>query len=174
MWALDPKHHNEAKRLARYLRGDWRMNTESYLEAETGKARPARWHSWAMILAECGIDVESYRKRSDGKPYRDGPRRLMEKMERAVESLWNMEVIDGSGFGIYHPDDRQTAKNLPQRGALDKWLTLRVCLAPSAKLREALLETDKKRRAGKARDKKAMATERAKKQLRAEQKRAKN
>jgi hypothetical protein len=50
---------------------------------------------------------------------------------------------------------------------------LRVCLAPSAKLREALLVTDSKRRAGRARDEKALADARAKKKLRAEEKRPK-
>lgn len=162
MWALDPKKNKEAKRLARYLRADWRMNTEKYLESETGKARAARWHNWEFLLTESGIDVESYRTNANG------PRRLMEAMKRAVETLYQMEVIAEGGFDIYHPDDQNKARNLPPRGALDVWLSLRVCLAPSAALREALLETDGKRRASQARDAKAIATERARKQLRAE------
>ncbi len=163
VWALDPVRHNEAKRLARYLRADWRMNTQAYLTAENGGARAARWHSWAFLLAESGIDVETHR---NGK----NPKRLIEVMKRAVETLYQMEVVAEGGFDIYHPDDRKTAENLPPRGALDTWLALRVCLAPSAALREALLETDGKRRAGQARDAKALATERAKKQLRTKSK----
>lgn len=170
VWALDPVRENEAKRLARYLRADWRMNTQDYLTAETGGPRAARWHMWDVLLSEAGIDVESYRKKPDGKRYPDGPRRLMETMKRAVETLYQMEIITDSGFHIYHPDDREKAKNLPARGALDVWLTLRVCLGPSAALREALLKTDMKRRAGRERDAKALATERAKKQLRAQSK----
>jgi len=161
VWALDPKKNNEAKRLARYLRGDWRKNTEKYLESD-GKARAACWHNWAFFLEEMGINVEDHRKGANG------PRRLMEKMARAVETLYQMEVIAEGGFDIYHPDDRRRAENLPARGALDVWLSLRVCLVPSAKLREALLESDTKRRAGRARDAKAVATERAKKKLRVE------
>ncbi len=159
VWALDPVRHNEAKRLARYLRGDWRMNTQAYLTAENGGPRAARWHSWTFLLAEAGIDVEPHRKGKD-------PKRLIGTIARAVETLYQMEVIAEGGFDIYHPDDRKRAENLPPRGALDVWLALRVCLAPSAKLREALLETDGKRRAGRTRDAKALATERAKKQLR--------
>jgi hypothetical protein len=166
VWALDPVRENEAKRLARYLRADWRMNTQDYLTAESGGARAARWHTWAFLLAEAGIDVETYRKKANGKPYPDGPRRLIETIARAVETLYQMEVIAEGGFDIYHPSDRKAAENLPPRGKLDAWLSLRVCLAPSAALREALRETDGKRRAGRARDAKALATERAKKQLR--------
>lgn len=161
MWALDPKLNNEAKRLARYLRADWRMNTEKYLTAESGGARAARWHSWAFLLAESGVDVETHRKSQNKN-------RLIETIGRAVETLYQMEVIAEGGFDIYHPDDRKTAENLPPRGALNAWLALRVCLAPSAKLREALLKTDGERRKGRARDAEALATERAKKQLRAE------
>lgn len=161
VWALDPVRNNEAKRLARYLRGDWRMNTEKYLVAESGAARAARWHSWEFLLAESGIDIETHRQ---GK----NPKRLIETMARAVETLYQMEIIAEGGFDIYHPDDRKLAENLPLRGALDAWLTLRVCLAPSAKLREALIETDTKRRAGRERDAKTMSTERAKKRLRAQ------
>lgn len=159
VWALDPVRENEAKRLARYLRGEWRMNTEKYLTTESGGARAARWHTWEFLLAEAGIDVEIHKK---GK----NPKRLIETMKRAVETLYQMGVIADGDFHIYHPSDRKTAENLPTRGALDVWLTLRVCLAPSAALREALLETDGKRRAGRARDAKALSTERAKKQLR--------
>jgi hypothetical protein len=87
---------------------------------------------------------------------------------RAVETLYQMEAIAEGGFDIYHAEDRKTAENLPRRGAIGAWLALRVCLAPSAKLREALLKTDGKRRAGRARDANAVATERAKKRTRAE------
>lgn len=161
VWALDPARNNEAKRLARYLRGDWRMNTEKYLESESGEARAARWHSWAYLLEECGIDVEAHK---EGK----NPKRLIEAIERAVETLYDNEVIAEGGFHIYHPEDRLSAQKLPRRGALNVWLGLRVCLAPSTKLREALLITDGKRRAGKERDAKALATERAKTKVRAE------
>lgn len=167
VWALDPIRNNEAKRLARCIRADWRLNTEKYLTAENGGARAAHYHSWAWLLIESGIDVEPHRKGN-------GPKRLIEKMARAVETLWDMEVIEGGGFYIYHPDDRERAENLPPRGALDVWLSLRVCLAPSAKLREALLETDAKRRVGRARDAQSLSTERAKKRLRAEDRRKKS
>ena len=163
VWALDPIRENEAKRLARYLRADWRMNTQDYLTAESGGARAARWHTWEYLLSEAGIDVESIKKKANKN-------RLIETMKRAVETLYQMGVIADGDFHIYHPDDRQTAENLPARGALDVWLTLSVCLGPSAALREALLETDSKRRAGRARDAKALATEKAKKQLRAQRK----
>lgn len=161
VWALDPVRENEAKRLARYLRADWRMNTQDYLTAESGATRAARWHSWAFLLSEAGIDIETHKS---GK----NPKRLIQTIARAVETLYQMEIIAEGGFDIYHPSDRKAAENLPPRGALDVWLALRVCLAPSAALREALLETDKKRRAGKTRDAKALASERAKKQLRAQ------
>lgn len=158
VWELDPVRNNEAKRLARVLRADWRMNTEKYLTAESGGPRAARWHSWAFLLDAAGVDTKTKGA--------NGPKRLIEKMTRAVETLYDMEVIAEGNFDIYHPDDREKAENLPTRGALDVWLSLRVCLAPSAALREALLETDNKRRAGRARDVKALATERARKQLR--------
>lgn len=160
IWALDPKTNNEAKRIARYMRGDWRMNTEKYLTAESGAARAARYHTWTHILCESGIDVKSHRQSKN-------PKRLIEAINRAVETLYQMEVLDETGFDIYHRDDRKIAENLPARGALDAWLALRVCLAPAADVREALLETDGKRRAGKARDAKALSTERAKKALKA-------
>lgn len=159
IWALDPKKYNETKRLARYLRGDWRMNTEKYLTSEGGQ-RAARWRKWADILADCGIDAEAHQQSPN-------PKRLIEAVKSAVETLYDMEVIAEGSFDIYHPDDRKMAENLPRRGALTEWLALRVCMAPSAKLREALLETDGKRRARRERDANAMATQRAKKKLRA-------
>lgn len=166
IWALDPKKHNETKRLARYLRGDWRLNTQLYLTSEGG-ARAARWHKWADILADCGIDAQAHKDSKD-------PKRLIEAVKKAVETLYDMEVIAEGGFDIYHPDDRKTAENLPRRGALTEWLSLRVCLAPSARLREALLETDARRRARGERDASAMATQRAKKQLNAAKNRKKS
>lgn len=163
IWELDPKKNNEAKRLARYLRGDWRLNTEKYLEAESGNARPARYHSWTFLLKESGINVEFHRNSKN-------PGRLVEVMEKAVETLYQMEVLEETGFAIYHPDDRKKAENLPRKGRLNAWLGLRVCLAPAADVREALLETDTKRRAGRARDAAALSSARAKKALKAEQK----
>ncbi len=166
IWELDPKKNNEAKRIARYMRGDWRMNTEKYLTAESGQARAARYHTWAHILHESGIDVEFHRNSPN-------PSRLITALEKAVETLYEMEVLEETGFAIYHSQDRETAENLPRKGRLDAWLALRVCLAPAADVREALLETDSKRRAGRARDAAALSKERAKKVLKSELKRPK-
>jgi hypothetical protein len=135
LWELDPKYHAKAKRLARYLRGEWRMNTEKYLRA--GEQPPTRWRTWHDILKDAAIDFEA-----DGK---HDPRRFIKSVHEAIETLYDHEAIRECGKAIYHPDDRATYDDLPRKGVLAAWLELRVCIEPPADVRDALKDINKKR-----------------------------
>ncbi len=135
LWELDPKYHAKAKRFARYLRGEWRLNTQKYLRPD-GQA-PTRWRAWRDVLADAGIDFES-----DGVK---NPSRFIESIREAIEKLFDIEAIRECGAAIYHPEDRAIYEELPRKGVLEIWLSLRVCIEPPAEIRDALLNTNKKR-----------------------------
>ena len=51
---LDPHNYSLAKRLARYLRGEWRMNPGAYLQKD-----PRSYRTWRAHLDDAGIDPKT-------------------------------------------------------------------------------------------------------------------
>jgi hypothetical protein len=151
LWELDPKYHAKAKRFARYLRGEWRLNTQKYLRPDG--QNPTRWRTWRDVLTDAGIDFEGYEATKD-------PRRFIKSIHEAIETLYDIEAIRECGAAIYHPDDRAIYESLPRKGVLNFWLNLRVCIEPPAEIRDALLNTNKKRiaRTIRAQEAKALPT----------------
>ncbi len=136
VWELDPYRASIAKRLARYFRGEWRMNTQKYLRLQ-GEP-PTRYRTWQSILDAAGVDIDDYLSTKD-------PSRLKKDVEAALETLYDIEAISECGEAIYHPDDRATLKNLPRKGAMKVWQQLRVCIDPPADVSDALQEPNAKR-----------------------------
>ncbi len=136
LWELDPHKYSKAKRLARYLRGEWRMNTQKYLRA--AHEAPSRYRSWRAILADAGIDASS-------KEVTDEPRRFIESINKAIATLYDYEAVRECGPSIYHPEDRAREANLPRKGVLSAWLDLRVSIEPAADVCDALRDTHAKR-----------------------------
>lgn len=136
VWELDPYRDANAKRLARYLRGEWRMNTQKYLRPKD-KA-PTRYRNWQSILDAAGVDIEEYLNSPN-------PSRLRKDVETALETLYDIEAIAECGATIYHSDDRIASENLPRNGAMKVWLQLRVCIDPPADVTDALQEPNAKR-----------------------------
>lgn len=164
VWKLDPYRNAEAKRLARFLRGEWRLNPQSYTDPATGAKR---WRTWRDLLAEMGVFPDQWK--AQGRKIA----RELEGIEKALHTLYDLEFLAETGEGIYHPDDRQRSKNLPTKGRLEAWLELRVCLLPAADIADALNEGHAKRIAQQERDAQALAKAKAQKQLRAQEKRRK-
>jgi hypothetical protein len=139
LWKLDPYRDAYAKRLARYLRSEWRMNTQKYLRAKG--APPQRYRTWANVLDDAGIDAQS-------EVAQRRPAKLREDVTRALNKLYDLEVIrDCSTTELYHPDDLRLLDALPRKGFLSAFLQLRVCIDPAEDMAEALAESDAKRRA---------------------------
>ena len=138
VWELDPYREITAKRLARYLRGEWRLNTQAYLR--DNNAQPTRWRMWKSILSDAGIPIQGHLEGKD-------PRRLRQNVEAALETLYDLEAIRECGPTVYHPEDQIARRSLPRRGGTLAWLNLRVCLDPAADIMDALEDTDRKRRA---------------------------
>ena len=138
VWELDPYRDSTAKKLSRWLRREWRMNPEDYLR-EKGAA-PTRFRQWEKILNEAGIDTEEYINSKN-------PARLKADVERAIKSLWNLEMIADFGPESYDPNDRLLLDRLPRKGAMRTWLKLRVCIDPAADVRDALANPAKRRAA---------------------------
>ena len=160
IWRLDPYRNTEAKRLARFLRGEWRLNPEKYLDPKNPNGR--RWRSWRELLAEAGAFPDQW---DAGARH---TARKIEGIEKAIQTLYDLEFLAEAGDAIYHPDDRRLITKLPRKGRLAAWLELRVCLLPAADIRDALKETSARRVATRERDAKALAEARAKQKLRAE------
>ena len=136
VWKLDPYRHAHAKRLMRYLRGEWRMNMGKYLrEADQ---EPSRYRTWAQVLTDSGINFE------DSEATKN-PSRFMHSIEEALNTLHGLQAIRDCGEAIYHPDDLPTYKSLPRKGAFARWLSLRVSIEPPAHVREALHESNTRR-----------------------------
>jgi hypothetical protein len=136
IWELDPYRDGIAKRLARYLRSEWRMNTQKYLRPKD--EAPGRYRTWQSILDDAGVDVAEY---LDSK----NPIRLKEDVEAALDTLFDIEAIAEFNATIYHPDDRRLLDNLPRKGAMKAWLQLRLCIDPPAEVSDALQEPNAKR-----------------------------
>lgn len=136
VWSLDIQNDAAAKKLARYLRGEWRLNTQKYVRPNS--LEPSRFRTWQAILEDSGFDIESA---FEGK----NPQRLPEEVEAAMERLFGIGAIRDFGTSIYHPEDRTRHKNLPRKGMLAAWLSLRVCIDPDDNTRAALEETNRKR-----------------------------
>jgi hypothetical protein len=127
VWELDPYRDSIAKRLARYLRGEWRMNPEGYIKGTNNR----RYRTWAAHFKDAGIEL----------PYPDDPARAIKTVEKQIEKLYYCDALAECGRAIYHPDDLSTLDNLPRRGKLPAFLSLRVHLAPAADVSDALKET---------------------------------
>lgn len=136
VWELDPYRDAIAKRLSRYLRGEWRMNTQRYLRAKDQD--PIRYHTWQSILDAAGVDVDEYLNSPN-------PIRLKQDVETALNTLYDNEAIAECGATIYHRADRAILDNLPRNGAMRKWLELRVCIDPPADVSDALEKPNAKR-----------------------------
>ncbi len=135
VWQLRPHHDGKAKRLARYLRSEWRMNTGVYLRPK-GTA-PGRYRSWGNILKDAGIVPEAWEVKKPG--------RFIKSIDEAINTLYDIEALADVSTAIYHPEDRQLAENLPLRGALQAFQALRVCLDPAADVADALAGPHQKR-----------------------------
>jgi hypothetical protein len=156
IWNLDPYREPEAKRLARFLRGEWRLNSKDYLGEQTLTGR--QWHTWGHMLTESGIFPDQWPKAHAA--------RKMEGIKKAVETLYQREFVAECGDEIYHPEDRRLLKKLPIKGRLAAWLELRVCLRPAADIEGALREILAKKRVNQERNALALAKEKAKTKLR--------
>jgi hypothetical protein len=165
IWKLNAHEAGEAKRLARFLRGEWRLNRIKYLNPT--KYPNHYWHTWRQILSEAGIFPDNWENEKRNVA------RDIKRIEKAVEVLYEEEFIAEGGDAIYHPDDRQRLQNLPRKGRLAAWLELRVRFLPAADIRDALKEGEAKHRAHQERDEKALSTERARLKMNAEKKRKK-
>lgn len=144
VWELDPYRDAQAKRLARYLRGEWRLNMGHYLRPE-GQT-PTRWRTWASVLEAAGINFEGFEATKK-------PARFIAGIHDAINTLCACGAIfegkdaEKAGDWIYHPEDRPEFVNLARQGAFARWLNLRVCIDPPAEMRDALREPQAKRAA---------------------------
>jgi len=138
VWELDPLRDSYAKRIARYLRGEWRLNTQHYLRPK-GVA-PTRYRTWANILADSGIDTETYQAKKD-------PGKFIKAIDSALETLYQIEAIADCTTAIYHPEDIRRRENLPLHKKFPIWLSLRVCIDPAADNADALVDTNVHRQA---------------------------
>jgi len=141
VWELDPLRHSTAKRLARYLRSEWRMNTEKYLRASGDPA--SRYRTWASILNDAGVVPAEWQKKK--------PTRFIKDISRALETLYDLSAIAECDTSIYHPEDLRLIEKLPARGTFSTFMALRVCIDPAADVREALEPSHIKRIARTAR-----------------------
>ncbi len=144
VWQLNYYSDANAKKLARVLRADWRRNAESYLPG--GKPR---YRTWGALLADAGIDTTS------GEAVIH-PMQFIKAIERELEKLYEIEFIRECCPAIYHPDDQEKRANLPPKGKLQVWLSLRTHIAPAADITDALTQTATRRLALKA-ERKAIA-----------------
>ena len=137
VWQLDYYRDANAKKLARVLRVDWRRNAESYLPGG-----PPRYRTWKALLADAGIDTESGIAQTD-------PARFIKAIERELEKLYDIGFVRDCAPAIYHPDDQAKRENLPPKGKLTMWLSLRTHIAPAADITDALTQTATRRLARK-------------------------
>lgn len=140
---LDPHNHRVAKRLARYLRGEWRMNPGAYIER-----RPRAYRSWNEHLTDSGIDPqELFAGRKRANEVLDSLDDQILSLVRVgalrdwVPGLHRPEKLKGNWEKLsylYHPQDRQRLLELPYHGRLTAFQTLRVHLPPPDNLDENL------------------------------------
>ena len=159
IWRLDPFRNAEAKKLARFLRGEWRLNPESYLNP---KPNGRCWRTWRELLAEAGQFPDQWDSEDRNTA------RKIKGIEKAINTLYDLEFLAETGTAIYHSDDRRLLDNLPRKGRLKAWLELRVCLLPAADIREALEDVSARRITRRERDAKALADAKARATVRAE------
>jgi hypothetical protein len=138
VWELDPYRYPAAKRLARYLRGEWRMNTQTYLNHDGANLH--RFRQMKAILNDAGI---SY----DGSEAQKDPTRFIESIEKGIRKLHQDGIIRDDCPEIFHPEDRADWKALPRKGILAQWLQLRVRIDPPAEVRDELARLNTKRMA---------------------------
>lgn len=136
LWSLNTQNDAATKKLARYLRGEWRLNTQKYVRPDTSDA--SRFRTWRAVLEDASFDVKAALGSRN-------PQRLSQEIEDALERLFNIGAIRDFGPSIYHPEDRERSLNLPRKGMLTAWLSLRVCINPDDTTRQALAEINRKR-----------------------------
>ncbi len=135
VWELNPYKEAHAKRLARYLRGEWRMNMAKYLRA--ANQAPTRFRTWNEVLTDAGIDLDSYEARKK-------PARFIADIHEAINTLTREGIIfEGrvtkrEGDWIYHSEDLSLSENLPAKGLLSFWRNLRVCIDPPEEVKTTL------------------------------------
>lgn len=144
MWELDPYRHQVAKRLARYLRGEWRMNAGTYLGNDGDNL--LRFRRLKDILDDAGISYKGAEATKD-------PSRFITSFESEIDVLYSEGVIREGCPYIYHLEDRERRDNLPRKGVLARWLELRVRLDPPAEVRDVLARYHSRRLAHQARAK---------------------
>jgi hypothetical protein len=135
IWELDPYNDQIAKRLARYLRGEWKRNIEGYVR---GLGKP-RFRTWEAHFKDAGIDVEAVNK--------DDPARTIRTVREQLAKLYDCNALAECGREIYHPDDVGTFDNLPRYNKLKAFLALRVHLGPTAEVADELRKTRTQHRA---------------------------
>lgn len=136
VWELDPYRHAHAKRLIRYLRGEWRMNMGKYLRAP-GQT-PTRYRTWSEVLTDSGINFEQSEATKN-------PQRFIKSINDALSTLYDLEAIRECGGTVCHAEDLSNHKSKGRKGAFARWLNLRVCIEPPADVREALHESNARR-----------------------------
>ena len=161
IWKLNPYKDHEAKRFARFLRGEWRLNADLYLDQNPGARCYKTWKNW---LVEAGTNPDEWR--GQGKNIT----REMDNIERMVETLYDLTFLGNKGANIYHPEDRPKLGKLPKRGRLEAWLDLRVCFLPSDGIKPVLAEGNQQRKAQLERNAQALAKAKATKQIRTQEK----
>jgi hypothetical protein len=140
---LDPRNYSTAKRLARYLRGEWRMNPEGYLPG--GRTR---YRTWREHLADAGVDPKSQFTGCNR------PSEFIDSLDDQLLELCRVggiqEWVPGlhrpkavkrdwqEAAALYHPQDRERLQQLPYRNRMEAFLALRVHLPPPADLLEKL------------------------------------
>jgi hypothetical protein len=134
VWQLDYYRDANAKKIARALRADWRLNAENYLPTTL---KP-RYRTWGTLLADAGIDVTSGVAISN-------PTRFIHSIESEVEKLYKIEFTRDAGLYIYDPKDRPKREALPRFSLLTAWLALRIHIAPAADITDALKHTATRR-----------------------------
>jgi hypothetical protein len=160
---LDPQKYYTAKRLARYLRGEWRMNPEGYVGGQ-----PMRYRRWRDHLADAGIDpLQQFTGRRRHSEFLDSlDLQLLKLTEVGALGKWTPRLHRSDELwgdwdllaSLYHPQDRACLDELPYHGRLEAFLALRVHLPPPDDLRENL-ERYARQRAARAAQQQARAHE---------------
>lgn len=138
---LHQYNYNIAKRLARYLRGEWRMNPEGYVSEG-----PRRYRTWGDHLEDAGIEISDRFRRKGNEFFELLDDQLLElcrvkALGDWVPQLFRPEKCNGgweTSARLYHPEDRSRLRGLPYHGRLAAFLPLRVHLPPPEDVAEVL------------------------------------
>jgi len=122
LWHLDPRKYSWAKRLARYLRVDWRRNPEAY-------ARCARYRTWRSHFEDAGINPVGH--------YRNEFRTFEKALAKQLEKLVALDIIGGNPQADINLYVNPYGKSLWSRiSTLELFLDLQVCLPPPSNVQQ--------------------------------------